>query len=184
MTPYIAFIRAINVPDHPKVPMDELRRIFSEAGCQDVSTYGHAGNVLFGLERQQATPSMDRMNNALRERLGDEALIVFRSLRQMQGIVNHAPFDRHSTNSEIKCYVAFLYHPPKSLPALPIESGKERLTLIATRGHNAYVMSRKKTNGFYGFPNNFAEEALGVMATTRNWSTVKKLTQRLRDRKC
>jgi uncharacterized protein (DUF1697 family) len=36
-------------------------------------------------------------------------------------------------------------------------------------------VSRPKKNGFFGFPNNFIEERLGVSATTRNWSTVTKI---------
>lgn len=38
-----------------------------------------------------------------------------------------------------------------------------------------FIVSRRKKNGFYGFPNNFIEKELGVSATSRNWSTVTKI---------
>jgi hypothetical protein len=33
------------------------------------------------------------------------------------------------------------------------------------------IVSRRKPNGLYGFPNTCVE-ALGVMSTSRNWNTV------------
>ena len=36
------------------------------------------------------------------------------------------------------------------------------------RDREVYIISRRKTNGFFGFPNNFIEERLGVPATSRN----------------
>ena len=42
------------------------------------------------------------------------------------------------------------------------------------------VVSRRKPSGFYGFPNSFAEKKIGAPATSRNWSTIKKIEERLR----
>jgi uncharacterized protein (DUF1697 family) len=39
----------------------------------------------------------------------------------------------------------------------------------------AFIVSRRKPSGFYGFPNNFIEHELDVLATSRNWSTVTKI---------
>ena len=55
---------------------------------------------------------------------------------------------------------------------MPIVSAKERLEAIAIEGREVFIVSRLKPSGFFGFPNNFIEAALGVTATTRNWSTV------------
>jgi hypothetical protein len=43
-----------------------------------------------------------------------------------------------------------------------------------------FVVSRRKKNGFFGFPNNFIEEALAVSATTRNWSSIIKIVDFVR----
>jgi len=39
------------------------------------------------------------------------------------------------------------------------------------------IVSRRKPNGMYGFPNSWVEKELGVVATARNWSTVAKLAE-------
>jgi len=43
-----------------------------------------------------------------------------------------------------------------------------------------WVVSRRKPNGWYGFPVDFVERAVGVSGTARNWSTVTKLGEILR----
>ena len=60
------------------------------------------------------------------------------------------------------------------------ELPKEGLEAIAITAREVFVVSRRKKNGFYGFPNNFIEKELDVSATTRNWSTVTKIVYQLR----
>jgi hypothetical protein len=43
-----------------------------------------------------------------------------------------------------------------------------------------FVVSRRKRNGSYGFPNAFVEAELGVQATTRNWSTITRIVELLK----
>jgi len=64
---------------------------------------------------------------------------------------------------------------PRVKPKLPLVSVKEALEGIAVKNREAFIISRRKPNGFYGFPNNFIEQELGVTATSRNWSTVTKI---------
>jgi hypothetical protein len=45
------------------------------------------------------------------------------------------------------------------------------------RNRDVFIVSRRKKNGFYGFPNNFIEKELGVSATSRNWTTVTKIVE-------
>jgi uncharacterized protein (DUF1697 family) len=39
----------------------------------------------------------------------------------------------------------------------------------------AFILSRRRKNGWFGFPNKFVEKELGVLGTTRNWTTVNKI---------
>jgi uncharacterized protein (DUF1697 family) len=43
-----------------------------------------------------------------------------------------------------------------------------------------FVVSRRKQNGFFGFPNTFVEEEFETCATSRNWSTVTKIVEFVR----
>jgi hypothetical protein len=82
----------------------------------------------------------------------------------------------------IKLYIVLLAERPKRKPTLPIVDAKDGLELVGVYGAHAYVVSRRKPNSLmYGFPNSFVENALGVAATSRNWSTVSKILARSRE---
>ena len=73
--------------------------------------------------------------------------------------------------------MVFLSRPPARKLQLPLVDSKEALEVVAVADLEVFVVSRQKKNGFYGFPNAFVEKTLGVPATSRNWSTVKKLVE-------
>jgi uncharacterized protein (DUF1697 family) len=56
-------------------------------------------------------------------------------------------------------------------------SEKEALEVIAIGDREVFVLSRRKKNGFFGFPNAFIEQELGVAATSRNWNTVTRIVK-------
>ena len=47
------------------------------------------------------------------------------------------------------------------------------------RGRDVLLVSGRKPNGFYGFPNAFVETEFRVCATARNWTTVTRIAKLL-----
>ena len=177
MTRHVAFLRAINVAGHARVTMDALKKRFAAAGCEDVRTCLHSGNVLFILPDGRSTRVFERIRSGLRRDVGADLVVLFRTWRELEGIARDAPFREFEGDPDVKCYVAFLSARPARQPTLPLVSLKERLEAIALGGLEVFLVSRRKANGGYGFPNNFIEDELRVIATTRNWSTVKRILQ-------
>ena len=93
-----------------------------------------------------------------------------------------APFKQSKPGSDAKLYVAFLARKPTRRPQFPLLLPKEELEAVAMTDREVFIVSRRKKNGFFGFPNNFIETELGVPATTRNWSTVTKIVEVLKRR--
>ena len=155
--------------------MPALRRAFTAAGCVNVRTYQGSGNVLFEAPARPGA-RFTRIRARLRRLLGRESVVMFRTLRDLRAVLAAAPFGRRAANRALKVYVAFLARRPARTPRLPARSAKDRLEIIAVRGREAFVVSRRKPRGlFYGIPNPFVEAVLGVPATCRNWSTVTKV---------
>jgi uncharacterized protein (DUF1697 family) len=179
VTRYVAFLRAINVPGHAIIRMPQLCTAFEAAGCRHVTSFSSAGNVLF----ETAAPDRDALFRKITARVralaGGVPSIVFRTMRELDAAAHAAPFAALVDDKAIKLYVVFLAERSKRKPMLPIVDEKERLELVAVHGAHAYVVSRRKPNTLmYGFPNSFVENALGVAATSRNWSTVSKILAR------
>jgi uncharacterized protein (DUF1697 family) len=171
---FIALLRAINVGGHATVTMSDLKRNFTAAGCRKVRTYIQSGNVVFE-SPGSVTKILPVIRGKLRPLLGKEPLVFVRTASELDALVRSNPFAPFDTDPTLKLYVAFLERKPRGRLQLPLIHAKEALDIVAVKGRDALVVSRRKPNGLYGFPNNVVEEVLGVSATTRNWNTVRKL---------
>jgi uncharacterized protein (DUF1697 family) len=177
LTTYLAFMRAINVAGHAIVKMTDLKETFTAAGCKNVRTYIQSGNIVFDCPEERANGIFKKTQAQVRNLIGAEPEILFRTLSDMQDIVKAAPFKDLATERLIKLYVVFLSEKPKIKPKLPLAFAKEELEATGMRNLEVFVVSRRKPNGFYGFPNAFIEKEFGVSATSRNWSTVTKIIE-------
>ena len=178
MARYVALLRAVNVAGHARITSGELVKTFSQAGALDVSSFGHAGSLLFSAPRRTAA-IVTRARDLLEPRHGERPQIVVRTARELAALVAAEPFAASGAGPTDKLYVVFLTRKPRRTPALPLRSLAERLTVFDVRERDVLLVSGRKTNGFYGFPNAFVETAFGVAATSRNWSTVTRLATRL-----
>jgi uncharacterized protein (DUF1697 family) len=172
MPTHVAFLRAINVAGHGAVRMTDLRRFFERAGAADVRTVIQSGNVVFAAPSRDVAGILRRVRKALVGSESGAPAIMVRRMDEIEALVAREPFAGYQKTGRIKFYVAFLATALRRTPQLPIALPKEELEAIAIAGRDVFIVSRLKPSGFFGFPNNFIEDALGVSATTRNWSTV------------
>ncbi|HSL21659.1 MAG TPA: DUF1697 domain-containing protein [Vicinamibacterales bacterium] len=178
---YVALMRAINVAGHGRVTMTAVRDVFGAAGCRHVQTCIQSGNVIFDAQPRDLQAIMAKARHALRRLLGEEPRILIRTARDIARLLETAPFKtRREKARNVKLYVAFLSEKPRPTPTFPVVSAAEALEAIGMRELEVFIVSRPKASGFFGLPNNFVEAQLGVPATTRNWSTVKKIADAAR----
>jgi uncharacterized protein (DUF1697 family) len=168
---HIAFLRAVNVGGRAVVKMADLKAAFERAGCKRVQTFIASGNVVFDAPAKLPPALRARITRELVTLLGVEPGVCYRTLDEIEALIAAAPFGRMFSDPALKLYVAFMDRVPAVLPKLPVVVEKERLEITAIRAADALVVSRRKPNGMYGFPN-ACVEALGVVATSRNWNTV------------
>jgi uncharacterized protein (DUF1697 family) len=180
VTRYVAFLRAINVGGRALVKMTDLKATFERAGGRHVSTLIQSGNVLFEAPARDAPAVVERARSMFQRMLGNSPEIMLRSVSEIERLIEGAPFGDLQPTTAVKLYVAFLSRKPRGVSPLPLISSSEALEVIGIDGCEAFIVSRPKRRGFFGFPNNFIEEQLGVPATTRNWSTVTKIVKQAR----
>jgi uncharacterized protein (DUF1697 family) len=173
-TTHVALLRAVNVGGRGVVKMTDLRDAFAGAGCANVRTFIASGNVVFDARGAKPQGLFTRIRAAARDLLGAEPGICFRTLEEIDEVVAFNPFGKLTADKALKLYVAFLDRAPASAPALPFAAPKELCEITACRPREMFVVSRRKPNGMYGFPNGVIE-SFGVVSTTRNWNTVTKL---------
>ena len=170
---HVALLRAINVGGTGIVRMTELQKAFSGAGCRNVRTVIASGNVLFEADDLDAVrPGILKKVAAV---MSGDPVIMFRTLRELETLVRAAPFGALVEDRVVKLYVMFMAAKPARTPVFPLVQPKERLEAIGMRKRDVFIVSRRKPNGWYGFPGTWLERELGVAATARSWSTVTKL---------
>jgi uncharacterized protein (DUF1697 family) len=165
---WIALLRAVNLGPRNKVPMAELRRLFEEAGAEDVRTWIQSGNVVFSL----AKPDAAQFEAAIADQLGVKTVVVLRSAAQMKKLATSHPFGRDTSSS----HVAFFVEKPRAAElrkVAELDIGDNKFELIGSDVALHYP------TGFQGATLTTAklEEILGIQGTARNWRTVEKLAE-------
>ncbi len=174
---FFAFLRAINVGGHT-VKMADLRRLFEELGFANVETFIASGNVIFDAVAQD-TPALEKqIENHLQRSLGYAVATFIRSAPELADIANYRPFaasDLDAVGNSL--YIAFL-------PAPPSDAAQQRLITFRTevddfhvQGREVYWLCRKKISEST-FSGALLEKTIGMPATLRNSTTVKKLAAR------
>lgn len=175
MPKYIAFLRAINVGGHT-VKMDRLRDLFAGLGFGNVETFIASGNVIFD-STSKSTGALERkIESCLREALGYEVATFVRSTAHLAEIAQHKPFPDSELNAEgHTVYIGFM-------AAEPSDAAKAKLLSLATKvddfhlnGREVYWLSRSKFSESE-ISGALLAKILGMPATLRNSTTVKKIT--------
>lgn len=169
MAIYVALLRGINVGGTGKLSMSELRSLCEAAGFERVRTWIQSGNVVFA-SRAGRDAVRERLEKALRQRMGRETAVRIRTPDEMARILAANPWPGADPARTI---VFFLDRPAdaKALASLEIE-GRE---VVEGRGREVFVH----------YPDGQARSRLKLpfadAATGRNLRTVEKLAALARD---
>jgi uncharacterized protein (DUF1697 family) len=162
-------LRGINLGPTRRIPMADLRALFTEAGYEDVATYLQSGNV--ALSSSAPAVELERESTRLiSERFGFEVPVVVRTQTELAAVVKHNPLGDVVDNPK-RYQVSFLAEKLDAATTerlLGLATDAER---VAVKGREIYcwhpggVARSKLWNALGG-------KGLGVTATTRNWTTV------------
>ena len=171
---YVALLRAINVGGHT-VKMDRLRGLFEQLGLANVATFIASGNVIFDAPGAEPRALEQQIEAHLHAALGYAVATFLRAPGELAAIASHQPRGLPEPAEDIRSlYVAFLREPPAPAAAerlLVFESPNDQLFV---HGREVYWLSRSGI-GESPLSGPTFERLLGMPATVRNITTVRKL---------
>jgi uncharacterized protein (DUF1697 family) len=170
---YIAFLRAINVGGHT-VTMARLRVLFEELGLRDVSTFIASGNVLFETRTTNVAALESRVEAHLHAALGFEAATLIRTIEETRAAAVRAPFGAPPPGEQIADYVGFLRTAPTDDAVARLMTQASSIDALVVHGRELY-WRRTGPGAASKLTGNHIERALGMAATLRNLTTVRKL---------
>jgi uncharacterized protein (DUF1697 family) len=170
----IALLRAVNLPNHGKVSMADLRALMEAVGFEDARTLLQSGNLVFrgsahtgaALERQLETETARRFDL--------ETDYFVRSAAEWRGIVDRNPFPAEARNDPSHLVVMFLKAAVKAEPVAALQAAISGREIVRGAGREIYVIYPDGI-GASRLTNVVIERKLGTRSTGRNWNTVLKL---------
>lgn len=170
---YVALLRAINVGGRI-VKMDRLRALFASLKLGNVETMIASGNVLFDAPAETDAGALEsRIERHLAKSLGYEVVTFLRTPDELAAIVAHDPFDPDPLAHAI--YVAFLKSHPSSDATQQLLRFSTDVDQLDIRGREVYWKARKRVTESTTLPAGLFEKTLGMPATLRNITTVRRL---------
>ena len=174
MSVAISILRGINVSGHRKIPMQELKALYSELNLKNITTYIQSGNVVFSGGKINPEALAKKIEKKIFERYNFEVPVIVRTIVEIQSILNGNPFLKEKNIEMDKLHVTFLADHPGKDNLEKLKSYNYEPDRFIVVGREIYLYCP----GGYGntkLSNNFFESKLKVTATTRNWRTVNEL---------
>ena len=171
MIKHVAFLRAINVGGTKVIKMENLRKMFESFGYANVQTYIQSGNVIFEAKR-----SVDEahLENKLEKALGYKVEVFVRRMDEVGKIAIKPPFEPKDNET---LHVVFTRRQALTKAAeqslLPFKGEPDD---FAIKGDEVYNLRRDRDKSV--FSNNFIEKTLKMEATTRNFTTIRKIVDK------
>lgn len=175
---YVAFLRAINVGGRT-VKMTMLRQAFESLGLGQVETFIASGNVIFRSRSVNPGALERKIEQQLRKSLGFDVSTLIRSTSELSAIVGFKAFpDSETPTSSV--YVGVL-------KAAPDDAARKRVLALSTPNDEFRVKARElywlcRTKSMASIVSGARlEKSVGMPATFRNVSTLRKLAEKYCD---
>jgi uncharacterized protein (DUF1697 family) len=177
MTRYAALLRGVNVGGGRKLPMAELRALLEELGHGDVRTYLQSGQAVFTAGDGDEDSLAADLAAALEQRFAFRCEVLVRDHAYLASVVADCPFPAAELEGK-QLHVTFLDRSVDDahFAALDHEAFLPEEFRLGDRALYLYLpngMGRSKLAEQLAKPRLTKD----LVATTRNWNTVVKLTE-------
>ena len=174
MPKYVAFLRAINVGGHT-VKMDSLRQMFEAIGFANVSTFIASGNVIFDSKSKNTKALERKIEDYLQLTLAYSVATFLRSTSELAEIAGYRPFKDFDLNVKVPAlYIGFISSDPSDESKKKIHSFTSKVDEFHVAGREVYWLCRTKFSDS-NISSALLEKTLGMQATFRNSTTVRKI---------
>lgn len=176
MPGFVAFLRAINVGGR-NVKMERLRELFESLGFGGVQTFIASGNVVFDSGEKNAAALERQIEEELERALGFEVATFVRATAELPEIADLQPFPAAEMDAAHALSIAFLKAPPDEEAWRKLADRRSEIDDLQVHGREVYWLCRTRVSDSR-FSGAVLERTLGMPATFRNVTTVRKLADK------
>ena len=174
MTVQVALLRGINVGGKNPLAMAELRRIASDHGCGDVSTYIQSGNLVFTSSRDPDRLAAE-LHAVILDETGLDSAVAVRTQQELADAVAANPFAGVEVVAA-QLHVTFLTNGSDAPRLDEIDAERFLPERVAIVGREVFLHLPDGI-GRSRLAADLARPRHRIDGTTRNWRTVTKLVE-------
>ena len=170
----MALLRGVNLGANRRLAMADLRKWLGDLGYGQVRTHLQSGNAVFTSDKPAATVARE-IEERIGQETGSSVPCLIRTNEELRKVLDADPFAGVATDPA-RYVVAFL----SDRPAKPRLATLDPAAFEPERWHigdrEIYLWH---PNGIHDskLSRELSERNLGVVATARNWNTVRKLAE-------
>ncbi|MEG3626909.1 DUF1697 domain-containing protein [Streptomyces poriticola] len=176
-TTYAALLRGINVGGGRKVPMADLRGLLEERGFGGVRTYLQSGQAVFTSGHGDEESLQAELTAAVEQRFGFAVDVIVRDHAYLRAVAEGSPFPADALQPK-QLHVTYFSAPADEARFAEVDRAAflpEEFRL----GDRALYLYTPDGLGRSKLAEQLARPRItkGLIATTRNWNTVRKLVE-------
>ena len=180
-SPFVVLLRAVNVGGRT-FRKPQLEQAIARAGGREMTLVGAAGSAVVAVGPRATPHTLEaRLEQALRAETGLDADAMVRSAEEWDTLVRANPFPREAESDPAHLVVALLKARPAPAGWTRLARaivGRERVAPGERAAYIVYPDGIGRSKLTPGLP----ERQLGVRGTSRNWNTVLRLQEIVRER--
>tara|TARA_R110000868_G_scaffold90851_1_gene251803 strand:- start:832 stop:1377 length:546 start_codon:yes stop_codon:yes gene_type:complete len=180
MLTYVLLLRGINVSGQKSIKMTDLSNLLLTLGFKNCRSYIQSGNVVFNSSEVQSSLLEEKVTVAINKTFGFEVPVLIIESNIFTQILENSPWRINEDSDYKNFYFVLLKNNPQVELIKSLEAEKYPNEEFSISPNCVYL----KCNNGYGKAkcnNNFFEKKLKVQATTRNYLTMQKLIEMIRE---
>jgi uncharacterized protein (DUF1697 family) len=176
MPRYAAFLRAVNVGGRI-VKMEALRTLLTGTGLSNVQTFIASGNVVFDSPQRSVGKLEQAMEKTFADALGFSVTTFVRTLPELAALAEHPRLSGSGAEKDTAVFVAFVREKPGRDVTRKLVALNTDVDEFEVHGNHVLCTVRGRfLESQLSGP--LLERTLGVPATVRNATTVRRMVQK------
>ncbi|MGO5580335.1 DUF1697 domain-containing protein [Streptococcus milleri] len=173
---YLALFRSVMPTGSNRIPkMSDLVQLLGTSGLDNVSSYSQSGNVICKTS-MSAEELAQHIHQLIWEKLGVNLSIIVKKKSDLEKAILQNPFPEELDSSRIHLVFTNSHISTERLTEVREMNFTDEIFAV---GETCLYMYLPRDARIKKLNNNFLEKKLGIIATTRKLSVIKKLIDRM-----
>jgi len=179
MNTYIVFLKGVNIGGHNRVKMDILKKALEEREFEHVRTYINSGNLILRSTQEKETIT-EQVAKIIQANFGIQVHMIVKTADELMAITAKDPFSTETENDHARRAVVLL---SERVEPVRMQIFKDEGKVIENYYLAGDLLFVYYHNGFAKtkFTTDYIERKLRIVTTARNWNTILKLTEMIRN---